>query len=71
MSRVIDIVRTSDVVIVGTGVAGLSVALAAGGLRVAMVTKTRFGSGGARPLAQGGVAAAMEIVVMLAGTPLT
>ena len=53
-----DTIRT-DVVIVGAGVAGLSTALHAEGLRVALLTKSEFGRGGASPLAQGGVAAAV------------
>jgi L-aspartate oxidase len=51
--------RTADVVVVGSGAAGISVALtaAAAGLRVLMVTKDLVG--GATPLAQGGLAAAL------------
>ncbi len=48
-----------DAVIVGTGLAGLSAALELAGLRVAVVTKSRLGSGGASPMAQGGIAAAV------------
>ena len=59
MSSSMDSVYTSDVVVVGAGVAGLAVALAARGLEVALVTKTKFGLGGASPMAQGGVAAAV------------
>lgn len=59
MTAAIDVVRTSDVVVVGTGVAGLTAALAARGLEVALITKTRLGHGGASPMAQGGVAAAV------------
>ncbi len=51
--------READVVVVGSGVAGITTALtaAAGGLRVLMVTKEL--TGGASPLAQGGLAAAI------------
>ena len=51
--------RDADVVVVGSGAAGISVALtaAAHGLRVLMVTKDLVG--GATPLAQGGLAAAL------------
>ncbi|HEX3714501.1 MAG TPA: FAD-binding protein, partial [Trebonia sp.] len=51
--------RDADVVVVGSGAAGISVALtaAARGLRVLVVTKDL--DGGATPLAQGGLAAAL------------
>jgi len=51
--------RDADVVVVGSGAAGISAALtaAASGLRVLMVTKDLIG--GATPLAQGGLAAAI------------
>lgn len=49
----------TDVIVVGAGVAGMSAALHASGLRVLMVTKAGFGEGGASPLAQGGVAVAL------------
>ncbi|TGA95997.1 L-aspartate oxidase [Streptomyces palmae] len=51
---------TADVVVVGSGVAGLTVALrcAAAGARVAVVTKARLDDGSTR-WAQGGVAAAL------------
>ncbi|MEO8277198.1 MAG: L-aspartate oxidase [Thermoanaerobaculia bacterium] len=48
----------SDVVVVGTGVAGLACALALEGRRIDLLTKTRLSSGSS-PWAQGGVAAAM------------
>jgi L-aspartate oxidase len=50
--------READVVVIGSGAAGISVALTAAGrgLRVLMVTKDLVG--GATPLAQGGLAAA-------------
>jgi L-aspartate oxidase len=52
--------RDSDVVIVGSGAAGISAALAAAGhgRRVLLITKEGLG-GGATPLAQGGLAAAI------------
>ena len=51
--------RDADVVVVGSGAAGISAALtaAAAGLRVLVVTKDLVG--GATPLAQGGLAAAL------------
>jgi L-aspartate oxidase len=51
--------READVVVVGSGAAGISVALtaAARGLRVLVVTKDLVG--GATPMAQGGLAAAL------------
>ncbi len=52
------ILRT-DVIVVGAGIGGLSAALHASGRHVVMVTKAAFGSGGASPLAQGGVAVAL------------
>ena len=52
-------VASSDVVVVGSGVAGLSAALALAPLRVTLITKTKLAVGGSSPWAQGGVAAAM------------
>lgn len=54
-----DEVLTSDVVVVGTGVAGLTAALGAAPLSVSLVTKSRFGVGGSSAWAQGGVAVAV------------
>ena len=60
-----DEARAVDVVVVGAGVGGLAVALAASGPRdgaaceVAMVTKGRLGLSGSSPYAQGGIAAAV------------
>jgi L-aspartate oxidase len=48
-----------DVVVVGSGVAGMVAALALAPLRVALLTKTHTLVGGASPFAQGGVAAAV------------
>ncbi len=50
--------RTADVVVVGTGVAGLACALALDGQRVDLLTKTTLSSGSS-PWAQGGVAVSM------------
>jgi len=52
--------RDADVVVVGSGAAGMTAALAAarGGRRVLLLTKQDIG-GGATPLAQGGLAAAI------------
>jgi L-aspartate oxidase len=52
--------READVVVVGSGAAGMAAALAAagGGRRVLLLTKEDLG-GGATPLAQGGLAAAI------------
>ncbi len=55
----VDQVRTHDVVVVGSGVAGLTVALETPGLEVAVLTPARLGEGGSSPMAQGGVAAAV------------
>ncbi|HXU45460.1 MAG TPA: L-aspartate oxidase [Thermoanaerobaculia bacterium] len=52
-------IRESDVVVVGTGVAGLTAALGAAPRRVDLLTKSRFGSGGSSAWAQGGVAVAV------------
>jgi L-aspartate oxidase len=50
---------TSDVLIVGAGVAGLSCALGLAGRRVSVLTKRPLGEGGNSPWAQGGIAAAV------------
>ena len=52
-------VETHDVLVVGSGVGGLTVALETPGLRVGLLTKTALGRGGSSPMAQGGVAAAV------------
>ncbi len=52
-------VATHDVLVIGSGVGGLTVALETPDLRVGLLTKTELGRGGASPLAQGGVAAAI------------
>ncbi len=51
-------IRETDVVVVGTGIAGLTAALGCWPLRVDLITKTRFGAGGSSAWAQGGVAVA-------------
>ncbi len=48
-----------DLIVIGSGAAGLSVALSAGGLRVAIVSRGTFGLDGASCWAQGGIAAAV------------
>jgi L-aspartate oxidase len=52
-------VVATDVVVVGAGVAGLVAALGVAPRRVALLTKTPLGYGGASVMAQGGVAAAI------------
>lgn len=54
-----DGVSRSDVLVVGTGIAGLTAALGCHPLRVTVLTKARLGTGGSSPWAQGGVAAAV------------
>lgn len=48
-----------DVIVVGSGAAGMVAALALAPLRVALLTKTHTLAGGSSPYAQGGVAAAV------------
>jgi len=52
-------VETHDVLVIGSGVGGLTVAVETPGLRVGLLTKTELGRGGSSPMAQGGVAAAI------------
>ena len=54
-----DGVSRSEVLILGTGAAGLTAALGCAPRRVTLLTKARLGQGGSSPWAQGGVAAAM------------
>jgi L-aspartate oxidase len=54
-----DEARVSDVLIVGTGAAGLAAALGCAGRQVTVLTKTRLGEGGSSAWAQGGIAAAL------------
>ncbi len=49
-----------DVLVVGSGVAGMQAALALDGKRVTLVTKSRLGEGGSTSWAQGGVAVALS-----------
>jgi L-aspartate oxidase len=49
----------SDVLVIGTGAAGLTAALGCAPRRVTVLTKARLGAGGASLWAQGGVAVAM------------
>ncbi|MGH3248355.1 MAG: L-aspartate oxidase [Trebonia sp.] len=51
--------RAADVVVVGSGAAGISVALTAAGLGLRVLVVTKDLVGGATPLAQGGLAAAL------------
>ncbi|HXU31355.1 MAG TPA: L-aspartate oxidase [Thermoanaerobaculia bacterium] len=51
-------VRETDVLVVGTGIAGLTAALGCSPLHVDLITKSRFGAGGSSAWAQGGVAVA-------------
>lgn len=49
----------SDIIIVGTGIAGLTTALSSTPRKISLITKTTFGCGGSSMWAQGGIAAAM------------
>jgi L-aspartate oxidase len=55
----IDGVARSEVLVVGTGAAGLTAALGCAPRSVTVLTKARLGTGGASPWAQGGIAAAV------------
>jgi len=57
--RLADAVSSSDVVVLGSGVAGLSAALSLAPRRVTLLSKGRLASGSSR-WAQGGIAAAMS-----------
>lgn len=52
-------VTTSEVLVVGAGAAGLSVALGMAPRKVTVLTRGRLGRGGSSPMAQGGIAAAV------------
>jgi L-aspartate oxidase len=56
-------VRTADVLVIGSGIAGLSATLeldrVVPGRRVVVLTREKLGGHGASPLAQGGIAAAL------------
>ena len=51
--------HSADVIVVGSGIAGLSVALHAGDARVTLLTEATVGAGSASDHAQGGIAAAV------------
>ncbi len=51
-------IRETDVIVVGTGIAGLTAALGCWPLKVDLITKSGFGAGGSSAWAQGGVAVA-------------
>jgi L-aspartate oxidase len=55
----IDGVSRSEVLVVGSGAAGLTAALGCSPLRATVLTKARLGTGGSSPWAQGGIAAAV------------
>jgi L-aspartate oxidase len=55
----IDAVREADVVVLGAGVAGLSVALGLAGRRVDLLARGPLGRTGSSPWAQGGIAGAV------------
>lgn len=59
MTARIDAEREADVVVIGAGVAGLSVALGLGQRRVDLLAKADLGRTGNSPLAQGGIAGAL------------
>jgi L-aspartate oxidase len=54
-----DGVSQSDVLVVGSGIAGLTAALGCAPLRVTVLTKAALGHGGSSPWAQGGIAVAV------------
>ncbi|MCP4895643.1 MAG: L-aspartate oxidase [bacterium] len=55
------LVVATDVVIIGGGIAGLTAALHARPKQTTIVCKSIFGNDGSSPLAQGGIAAAMDL----------
>jgi L-aspartate oxidase len=55
----VDGISRSEVLVVGTGAAGLTAALGCAPLRVTVLTKARLGFGGSSSWAQGGIAAAV------------
>jgi L-aspartate oxidase len=58
-SRRIEGVSRSEVLVIGSGAAGLTAALGCAPLRATVLTKARLGAGGSSPWAQGGIAAAV------------
>ncbi len=59
VQRLVDEVVDGDVIVVGSGVAGLTAALELPGRRVTVLTKVELGGGSSSRWAQGGVAAAL------------
>lgn len=59
VQRLVDEVVEGDVIVVGSGVAGLTAALDLPGRRVTLLTKVELGGGSSSRWAQGGVAAAL------------
>jgi L-aspartate oxidase len=59
MTARLDAVREADVVVIGAGAAGLSVALGLAGRRVDLLAKGTLGRTGSSPWAQGGIAGAV------------
>ncbi len=59
MNARLDAVREADVVVIGAGVAGLSVALGLAGHRVDLLARGAVGNSGSSPWAQGGIAGAV------------
>ena len=59
LSFVAEDVRPADIVVIGSGVAGLMAALHASHREVVVVSKSEHAAGGSSPLAQGGIAAAV------------
>ncbi len=57
--RLADEVVSADVLVVGSGIAGLTAALGSSPRKVSVLTKTELGGGSSSQWAQGGVAAAM------------
>ncbi len=53
-------VYTHDVLVIGSGVGGLTVAIETPELHVGLLTKAGLGRGDSSPMAQGGVAAAVR-----------
>ena len=59
MKVLFEAVREADVVVIGAGVAGLSVARGLAGLRVDLLARGPLGQSGSSPWAQGGIAGAV------------
>ena len=67
----IDGVSRSEVLVVGSGAAGLTAALGCAPRRATVLTKARLGTGGSSPWAQGGIAAAVGATTRRPCTPRT